>query len=145
MFFNGRFYVWCSKIFCENQQGAHALPFPPSSNPSKIYSDLRKAVDMRDVHDPKIKSIKLTLKRVARKIQRNGEITDTQYRNILDIIKRADISDFKPLIYIIPYQNVLTGGKIKRIPPKNAANPLSEEYRIEDLNEEEFEVIDMGE
>jgi cellulose synthase/poly-beta-1,6-N-acetylglucosamine synthase-like glycosyltransferase len=59
------------------------------------------------------------------------------------IISKAEISYFKPLIYVISYEKVKD--KLIYVNPHDKASLFSEEYKIENLLSEEFDVIDINE
>lgn len=69
------------------------------------------------------------------------KITNDEYKTIADIVERASIIDYRPLIYIIPAY--LTNGKIEKVPVELTANSLGIEYRIPNLLEGEFEILEI--
>lgn len=54
----------------------------------------------------------------------------------------ADIQQFKPLIYVIPYTAV--AAIAVEVPVSNRAHPLSVEYVIERLPGGLFDIIELG-
>ena len=58
---------------------------------------------------------------------------------IKSIVKRANLQDFRPLLYIINYRRV--ADIIKQISVEERAHPLSIEYLIEDLPRKYFEIL----
>lgn len=68
-----------------------------------------------------------------------GLIDETTFATINQMIETATISDFRPLIYIIP--RALVEKKLRRVPVDQTANPFSVEFQILDLEKTEFEII----
>ena len=58
---------------------------------------------------------------------------------ITRIIDSAGIELFRPLIYLIPSE--LVKERILQVSVDDAANPLSTEYQVLDLESHEFEII----
>jgi hypothetical protein len=57
-------------------------------------------------------------------------------------VDAADIQQFKPLIYVIPYTAV--AAIAVEVPVSNRAHPLSVEYVIERLPGGWFDIIELG-
>jgi hypothetical protein len=53
-------------------------------------------------------------------------ITEEQEKEIAAIVDGAETSDFRPLIYVIPYH--LVAAEIKSVAVPERAHPLSTEY-----------------
>jgi len=66
-----------------------------------------------------------------------GAISETQRSEIASIVRDAEIRDFEPLVYLIPY------GRVSRL-VKERAHPLSEEYAIESLPRRLFDIIELA-
>jgi len=60
---------------------------------------------------------------------------------IAKVVNLADISDFRPLLLIIPYAAVAS--LVSVVPPEDRAHPLSTEFIIADLPREVFDVIEF--
>jgi len=142
-FYRGKHFVWCSPVF--NPASLDNLDIrrkiPPSSSPYKIYINFKEDVDNYDLHSSKINENKSGLKRGALINYRNEVIDADELARINQIIDTAELFLFRPLIYLIPVQ--LVDSKIKEVPVDTAANPLSLEYQILDLSENEFEIIEF--
>ncbi|MDD3507415.1 MAG: hypothetical protein PHY27_03185 [Parabacteroides sp.] len=140
-FYNGTFYVWCAPVF-DPLSLDHLNPLcriPPSSSPFKIYQDLKQEVNNRDLHSAKIEANRNGLKKGAINALANGLIDNDELTRINYIIDKADLTDFKPMLYLIPVSLVAT--RVEVVSVSERANPLSEEYKIVDLKEYEFEII----
>ncbi len=142
-FYNSQHFVWCSPVF--NSEVLHDLDprkkIPPSSNPYKIYLLLAADVKEGDLHSDKIKNNIIGLKKEAGIHYENKIINDNELALITKIIDTAQISDFRPLLYVIP--TALVQGKIRTVSVDKIANPLSIEYQIIDLKSNEFEIIEF--
>jgi hypothetical protein len=140
-YYGGVHYVWCSPIFSiKNHPGFHATP-PPTSCPSDIYHNLLEEVRRRDGHSAKIKDNRSGLSSGAQIQHSNGIITERELNEIEEIIAAADYSDFRPLLYLIPFGGV--SHLLKEVPVRNRAHPLSQEYIIEELPTELFDAIEL--
>lgn len=133
-------YVWCSPFFGASNIPSPYRPNPPSSSPQEIYESLMKDVDNGDRHSAKIKQNKAGLRRGANFKQLHGDITEPQRLEIFDKVRLAQVVDFKPLLYVIPYS--LVSGLLITIPVKQRANPMAEEFIIQRLPRASFDIID---
>lgn len=132
-------YVWCSAFFGSDNIPSPYRPNPPSSSPPGIYETLVGAIQNGDRHCEKIRLNKAGLRRGATFKHGQREITDAQRLEILDKVRLAQIADFKPLLYVIPY--ALVGGMLGTVPVRHRANPLSEEHIIARLPRNSFDII----
>ncbi|MEA2204241.1 MAG: hypothetical protein QOE77_1017 [Blastocatellia bacterium] len=131
--------MWCSAFFGADNIPSFHHPNPPSSSPEGIYETLLKDVANNDRRSEKIRLNKAGLRRGANSRHSQGVINDFQRLEILDKVRLAQISDFKPLLYVIPYS--LVSGLLSTVPVKHRANPLSEEYIITRLPRSSFDII----
>jgi hypothetical protein len=132
-------YVWCSAFFGAANIPSPYRPNPPSSSPQGIYETLLRAIENGDRHCEKIRLNKAGLRRGATFKQGQGNITNTQRLEILDKVRLAQLTDFKPLLYVIP--NALVSGVLRTVAVRHRANPLSEEYIIARLPRASFDII----
>ena len=139
-------YVWCATKFNTNDLDALSRNNPASSNPIEIFKKYMSAINEKqnDKHFDasylieRINGIKLGLETNKDLI---GEETYQELRAEIDNqIKTDQIwGSLEPVIYIIPYS--LVKDRVKRAPPSKTASLLSDEYIIEDLRDNEFDVI----
>ena len=134
-YFGNKYYVWCSPYF--NATGVN----PPSSDPCEIYNGLLKDVIGKDRHSAKVSMNKTGLLKATDIKFNAGDITLDQKNEIIDIIGSSELDDFRPLIYVIPFENVKA--LAKAAPIKLKADRFSKEYIIEDLQRSHFDVIDI--
>ncbi len=145
MYFAQKFFVWCSPIFDPRSVGT-CHPYaqiPPSSSPLYIYSDLRRAISGNDTHCSKIEQNRTGLTTAANIYLGKKQISVAEYNIILSIIEKAPISDFRPLVYLIPLSDNIRG-RLEEVPVDERANPSGVEYRLQDLSIDEFDAIEFG-
>lgn len=142
-FYNGAHYVWCSPIFdCESLDKYDIRRnIPPSSNPYKIYTALKEDVDRNDLHSAKIDSNKKGIKAGASIMLEKGVINEYEFGVITKMVDSSSTRDFRPLVYLIPKGFI--ENRIETVDVSEKANPLSVEYRVLDLRNEEFEIIEF--
>ena len=134
-FYGNNHFVWCAPMF--NAKGIN----PPSSDPHEICNGLMKDIEGRDKHSAKIAYNKTGIIKGADIQLENKVIHDKQRLEILDLVKTAEIEDFRPLIYIIPFEDVksiVTPASVKL-----TAGLFSKEFIIEKLPREKFDIIDI--
>jgi hypothetical protein len=140
-FANDRHYVWCSPVFEGAALAKYAIGAnqPSSSDPASIYRGLHLAVRSGDAKYDKILSQKKTLKARAVKWANDGLIDNEQRDEIFAMIKHAQIVDFRPLLYVIPYPPVASRVKVVPLPKRSGHQ---REYVITDLASNEFHIIE---
>jgi len=117
---------------------------PRSSNPSEIYSELVKDLNPRtlDYHSAKIKSNRLGIIKGAIIKEKEGLIDEETKNIIVELSKKADLTLFEPLIYIIP-ANLINNSRLNTPNFTLKAGNTSKEYIIKDLNSSEFDIIKL--
>jgi hypothetical protein len=113
-----------------------------SSSPHDIFVGYRDSVNTADDHSDFIERNRRGIKRGASIMLADGKIDDNQYQMINYWVDKATHIRFRPLLYLIP-ANMVTG-KLKLVPLEETANPLGPEYRIFDLEEGEFEIVEFS-
>jgi hypothetical protein len=142
-YYKGLHYVWCTDVFdsrTHQRYGPNSF-VPPTSNPCQIFTTLLDEVKMGDLHSNNIRANKRGIANGAVLKLSRGIINEQQHREIMAIISKAQIADFQPFIYLIPYNGVIN--KITTVPVAKCAHPLSREFIIEDLLREEFDVVEV--
>ena len=141
-YYGDRHYVWCNRYFsARSVTSASGRTPPPTSLPFEIYHNLLREVQAGDRHSAKIAENKTGITRGASIKLTQQQITREQEREIHDIVQTAQISDFEPLMLIIPYMMVQP--MVKVVPVGERANPLWIEYRIEALPRDCFDIIPL--
>jgi hypothetical protein len=143
MFYNDAHYVWCTPFFDPENLGRYDIgkDTPPSSSPLNIYKTIKEDIKRKDKHSDKIKQNIAGLKRGATINLRDNKITDEEYELINQTIEKAELEDFRPLLYVINYNMVKD--RIQKVSPELKAHPLSEEYIIPDLHSGEFDILEF--
>lgn len=140
--FYGHHFAWCSPVFnTEKLDSFHTFKnIPPSSNPYTIYDRYKRDVSASDFHSSCIIQNKAGLKNGAIQKLAVGIIDGADFSRINAIIDTALISQYSPLLYLIPTE--IVKNRIQLVDVNKTANPLSVEYLIHDLKKSEFEIID---
>jgi hypothetical protein len=143
-YYKGFHYVWCSEVFDARAQyayGPHAS-IPPSSSPGEIYKAMREDVRRGDRHSENLKRLRKSIGEGAKAKFDAEEITQAQHKEIKKILDQALLADFRPLLYIIPYQGVAK--VVEEVSIEERAHPLSLELRISVLPRTLFDVIEVS-
>lgn len=137
-----RHYVWCSTWFDGRKVSTTSAGrlAPPSSNPADIYRRLRADVEEEDRGSLKIAQQKTALLNRAAVWATAGEVTQDQAEEIAFSVNNSTFKDWRPQLYVIPY--VPVQGRVILVPPARRAG-LAEEYIIEDLHGDEFDVVEF--
>jgi len=141
-YFNHIHFVWCTDCFDGRKQLLHpGEPFPPSSNPAELYESLRAAtVERPDWHNGSIAQWKVTMKARILKEALAGSIDKEAEKDLILRLDKAEILDWRPLLYVISRRAVQR--RLKRVALSNRASP-SMEYQIHDLRPAEFDVLEF--
>lgn len=140
-YYSNKHFVWCSPFFDGDEIPKHDFTVPPSSTPKKIGQILADDILYSDRHSDKIGSNKKGLIKGAQIKLELGVINKNEYDDIIKIVNEAQIRDFRPLLYLIPFVNVKH--QIKKVDVSDRAHPLSEEYIIEELDRKSFDLISL--
>ena len=143
-YYKGLHYVWCSEVFDARAQyayGPHAS-IPPSSSPGEIYKAMREDVRRGDWHSENLKRLRKSIGEGAKAKFEAEEITRAQHKEIKKILEQALLTDFRPLLYIIPYQGVAK--LVQEAQIEERAHPLSLELKIRELPRNFFDVIEVN-
>ena len=140
-YYEGKHYVYCSsKAGCESLSD-RIIDNPPTSCPMYRYKQLKEESQTGELHGL-IKEQKSGLRKGVIEKYKKGIITSKQKKDLLYIIEHSQNTDFKPLLYLIPYENVKE--LLKEVKVEDKAHPLSEEYIIEELPSDYFEILDLN-
>jgi len=140
-FYGGQHYVFCSPHFSGSSLLPRDATNPVTTLPASIYKRYKEEVDSADRHAPTIGLNKMGVRKGAAARRSQGIISREQEVEINAILAAAETSDFMPLIYIVPYE--LVKAILHPVPVARRAHPLSEEYVIEHLPRELFDVIEL--
>lgn len=138
-YYKGKHYVWCSPYFNGHSDKGAAGFVAPTSNPWEIYRSLHKEWKAGDRHSAKIEFNRGGIIRGAKFKRSTGVISESQEADIVSIVEDAEVRDFEPLVYVMPYGRVAKFSK--EVPVKDRAHPLSQEYVIESLPRSLFDIL----
>ena len=133
-YYNGEHYVWVAPSYNVEDN-------PPSSNPAELYSIILNDVTKKDNHSSFIKRNKIGILNGAEQKFEEKVITLDEKNEIITILDKSDISDYRPLLYIIPSERV--NKLIKRVDLMTRASPFSKEFKIENLKRIDFDIIEF--
>jgi hypothetical protein len=136
-----RHWVWCSPYRGFGTAAALDSAVPPSSSPLEIYKALHEEVKRNDHHSAKIEANRQGLIKGANAKLAAKAIGEAVAGEIAEVTKLAAVADFRPLLYIIPY--ALIEKEVKVVPVGQRAHPLSEEFQIESLSRQCFDIIEL--
>lgn len=134
-FYANHHFVWCSPVF--NAKGIN----PPSSDPYEICNGLIKDIEGRDKHSAKISYNKTGILKGADIQHGKGVITSAQRLDIIEMVNIAELEDFRPLVFVIPYDKVQAMTQPASV--KLTAGLFSKEFIIEKLPRDKFDVLDI--
>jgi len=137
-YYRAKHWVWSSPFFRPSDDLA---AMPPSAVPGEIYDILYRDVQNGDRHSAWIGKNKVGLLKGASCKETEGVITPIQKAEIISVVSEAQLSDFRPLLYVIPFQRARR--LLHEVPPKERAHPLSVEYIIEKLARTSFDILQL--
>jgi hypothetical protein len=139
-FYGGVHYVWCSPFY-DAATAARHLSIPPSSSPAEIYWRLEEDTRRGDRHSAAVQQSRNGVRRGAQAQRDAGVVTDSQLSEIRLIVKTAETREFRPVLYVIPFERVR--GQAAEVPPPERASPFSVEYRIQRLRKDCFDLLEL--
>lgn len=140
-FYLGSHYIWCTPNFHVNNQSLIDATTPPTSTPYDILTSLNREVTRGDRHSVKMSENKVGIIRGASIKKTQGIITEEQEAEIIEIVNSSESRDFRPLLYVMAYCAVK--GLLRPVAVKDRAHPLSNEFIIEELPRNLFDVIEI--
>ena len=134
-YYNGVHYVWCTTTFDRKKQ-------PITSNPYHICKRFIEQMFTGDNHTQEIaNNISGLLKGMVKK-REQGVIDDSTCKEIQEFVNLLRFEHFFPVLYVIDGRKVGNERCIE-VPKEERAGTNSIEYRIFDLKDGEFEIIDL--
>jgi hypothetical protein len=140
-YYGGEHFVWCAPVFDVEAQSRFEQTLPPTSSPRHVYRRYREEVERADRHGPTIAENKTGILRGAIAQRQAGIINEDQQKEITVIVNAAERTEFRPLLYLIPYAFV--AGLVAEVPVERRAAPLSREFLIARLPRRCFDVIEF--
>ena len=134
-YYHGVHHVWCAtKIDSFNQ--------PLTSNPISIAKRWLRIVADGDIHVPDINANVAGIMNGAKKKLNKNLITKKDNKAIRAKVAVATYKDFLPVLYVIDSEKVKN--RCQEVPPKKVASSTSIEYIIDDLQDGEYDLLDIG-
>jgi len=140
-YYGGIHFAWCSPVYDGRSAGAH-VNIPPSSSPAAIYRSLLDDAWRGDRHSKAMDLNKEGIYRGALARQQQGVIGSGEVEEITSSLERAECRDFRPVLYVIPYEQVREC--VIRIPVARRAHPMSVEYQVDPLPRASFDMIELS-
>ena len=143
---NQRYYGQIHWVCCAPYFDSTSLPViegtnPPSACPKDIYLRLDGDARRGERHSDAIARNRVGILRGAADKRSKGVITGEQEKDIGDIVQSAMPYDFRPLLYVIPFDLVKL--MVKEMPVSERAHPLSCEYTVPKLPRDLFDAIEL--
>jgi hypothetical protein len=138
-YYGGYHYVWCTPYFDPSGVPSINYAVPPSSSPIEIYRGLRNDVTKGDRHSSKISANKAGIVAGVDARRKACEITEEAAKEIVAILEDAELRDFRPVLFVIPFS--LVRDMVVPVPVGQRAHPLSAEFIIPRLPRNCFDAI----
>jgi hypothetical protein len=139
-FYHQIHFVWCNPFFSAAATLAIDVQMPPSSTPCDICRSYLEDIARRDLHSPGLSNNRFGLQEGMKSKFKEGTITKEQYRELKDIVAKASLEEFRPLLYVIPFEGVRD--LVRPAPRRQRAHPFSPEYMIDRLPRSRFDVLE---
>jgi hypothetical protein len=131
-YLNKKHVVWCSDLY--DTGGA------PSSSPCELFISLQKDCESEDSHSRLIAHYKKTFRNLAVFWKANNFITSEQKDEIVFQIDSHGWKIWRPQLYIICRSLIESSNRLIRVAAQDRAS-TAEEWKIQDLDSSEFEII----
>jgi len=143
-YLGGKYFVWCSEYFDPTSapSGSEAAAIAPSSSPKGIYCTLLDDCQREDTHSALIRGYRKTFRRLAKAWCAEGLITSDDCAEILAVIKSTSWRIWRPVLYVIPKDPIVSQGRLISVPHRFRA-AYGPETQIVDLQAHEFDIIEV--
>jgi hypothetical protein len=134
-------FVWCSALFSATSRSID-VEMPQSSTPCDICRNYLEDITRRDLHSRSLQDNRAGLQTGLKAKLAERVITENQYLELEELVSKASLDEFRPLLYVIPFEGVRD--LVKPAPLLEKAHPFSPEYRIKRLPRSRFDVLDWS-
>lgn len=141
-FYQQTHYVWCNPFFSATSTRAIDVQMPPSSTPCDICRTYLEDIARRDLNSHNLERNRSGLQKGMKFKLRERVITEEQHQELKEIVAKAALDEFRPLLYIIPFEGVQD--LARPAPRRQRAHPFSPEYVIERLPRSRFDVLEWS-
>jgi hypothetical protein len=139
-FYGGIHYAWCSPVYDGTTAPAH-INIPPSSSPAEIYRIFAEDARRGERHSDAITRNRAGIERGVKEKLAAGVIQEPVYSRIYDILDRASPRDYRPVLFVMPFERVAE--LALEVSVGDLAHPLSLEYRVDRLPRDAFHMIEL--
>jgi hypothetical protein len=139
-FYGQTHFVWCNAFFSATSPRSIDVEMPPSSTPCDICRNYLEDITRRDRHSLSLRTNRVGLQKGMKAKLAERVITEEQYLELEELVSKASLDEFRPLLYVIPFEGVRD--LAKPVPPLQRAHPFSPEYKIKRLPRSRFDVLD---
>lgn len=139
-YYGGIHYVWCSPFFRPRQHPA-PVAFPPTSIPGLIYDGFAQDIEAGDRHSHWIEKNRIGILKGIDAQLASGVIQSRRADELRQIVGLSEVRDFRPFVMVIPF--AVVENDLIQVPPDERAHPSAEEYRLEALSSEKFDIIEL--
>jgi len=139
----GKHFVWCSDYYdpaSASAISASALT-APSSSPKGIFHQLFADCEHEDNHSSLINGYRRKMRRLASDWLASGVIDIESKDDIIATINSGSWKIWRPVLYIIYRPTIESTNRLIAVPVHLRAS-YGNEWKITDLNEDEFEIIE---
>ncbi len=140
-YYSEEHYVWCNPYINSRWLPPGLAPLPPSSSPGDIYLSFHADILGGDLHSAKISQNKDGILKGAGIKHAAGIISEQQYADIEAIVAKSNLRDFRPLLFVIPFEFV--ADRAQKVSLARRASVFHDEYTIERLPRRLFDVIEL--
>ncbi|MBW3572801.1 MAG: hypothetical protein KY467_17025 [Gemmatimonadetes bacterium] len=139
-YYAGVHFAWCSPVYDGTRADAH-VNIPPSSSPADLYRLLQDEVERGEQHSLVLRAKRDGLLRGANRRRAEGLINHTQFDDIKRTVEGSPLNDFRPVLYVIPYDRVR--GTVVEASIEERAHPFSIEYKVNPLPRDCFDMLEL--
>lgn len=104
-FYGQSHFVWCSPFFSASAASID-VQMPPSSTPCDICRSYLEDIYRQDRHSVRIQRNQTGIKKGMRAKRNQGALTPEQYKEISRLVSTSSLEDYRPLLYIIPFDGI---------------------------------------
>jgi hypothetical protein len=135
-------FFWCTPYF--DPRSAPSLSVarpPPSASPAELYEGFAEDIARSDKRSPRVAQNRSGIVAGATAHKERRRITTKQFNEIVEIVRAAELQDFRPLLFVAAYVELKK--HLKRVPVSKLAHPFSQEFIADGVRRSGFDVITL--
>lgn len=142
-YLKGKHFIWCSDCYDPTTSPAvsSSALTAPSSSPKGIFEKLYTDTENEEKNSDLIKKYKKTYRKLAVTWFASGIIDNDQKNEIIATVNSISWRIWRPLLYIVYKAPIIASSRLISVPVTSRAG-YGGEWRIEDLDDSEFEIIE---